>query len=754
MRIDTDNITSSSENDEDYYDRVVPIFEEGDAEFEAFVERVPSISKTITTTGSNNNNSNLLVNKISTYMKTEGFFVDFFETKLTFLKSAPNSFFPILNRNKDDNDFFAPTYMTDTEIRKRFIKPTKTNPERYKESKLGLEFNYTPNKKDDLEAQYILTHRLLYGKLCQDNLMKSSKNNTNQKKELNLPINVYEGKTFIKRFCDIFSFFPCIMDELQEKFDNEQFLIKKIIVTLVSGLHKLLSSQGIPLTALPGETFETKNGLFYLFAEVRNNKPIKISYNIRWKNRDITLDGWASFDFSYKEKQDKMVINVDSYNKMVMRKRTVAVNLVRRNANQFKNLEKILKLDKIKKNEEKDVGNERIFEFNLPKEFLVEGIVETIDNKNIRLINISSFIFLKGFIYCAFIVFNYNENKDLFSSISGMVVKPILNAADELNTSHYYIGLVVHNSGFSEEPIKNKLNFLNFLKIKGLEKKDKSPDSSKRTSFDKIGKKEGEEIKVSSQEKNNQKEENKSNKSPTNSKSQDSITNSNKPPNLHLIPFPHEDMKQKTEEEKNVFIKSENKNNNVFEKVNLTNESIRIDPPKTVEPSTFLSTVDLIYKNYKTNDQFITCFSSNFINVIILGSWIKLNFYEINYSTGEISQIFLKLIENINLPSLNLDKGISIQESENVFFTLKEYKNAIGKFWENIKLPLPTDTRFREDLIWLIRYYAYTENYYIEESEEGKKDFDKKRNEALKSASKWKDLLEGYVLANIISKMK
>jgi len=544
------------------------------------------------------------------------------------------------------------------------------------------------------------------------------------------------------------------MDELQEKYENEQFLIKKIIVTLVSGLHKLLSSQGIPLTALPGETFETKNGMFYLFAEVRNNKPIKINYNIRWRNRDITMDGWATFDFTYKEKQDKMVINVDSYNKMVMRRRAVNSNLSRRNANQFKNFEKILKLDKIKKNEEKEVGNERIFEFNLPKEFLVEGIVETIDKKNIRLINISSFIYLKGFIYCAFIVFNYNENKDLFSSISGMVVKPIMNAADELNTSHFYIGLLLHNSGFSEEPIKNKLNFLNFLKIKGLEKKDKCSESSKRTSFERTMKREGEEIKIDFQEKNNQIEENKKNKSPGNSKSQDSISNYNKPSNNNLIPFQQETLKSKDEEEeKIVIIKSETKINNASNKVILTNDSIKIEPPKTNEPNTFLSTVELIYKNYKTNDQFITCFSSNFINVIILGSWIKLNFYEINYSTGEISQIFLKLIEDINLPAMNFEQGISIQESENVFFSLKEYKNAIGKFWENIKLPLPTDTRFREDLIWLIRYYAYTENYFIEDSEEGKKDFEKKRIEALKSASRWKDLLEGYVLANIISKL-
>jgi hypothetical protein len=166
-----------------------------------------------------------------------------------------------------------------------------------------------------------------------------------------------------------------------------------------------------------------------------------------------------------------------------------------------------------------------------------------------------------------------------------------------------------------------------------------------------------------------------------------------------------------------------------------------------------MALIDLINKNYKTNDQFITCFSSNFIHTIILGSWLNLNFYEINYSNAEISQTFLKIVDNLNLPMMNLEKGISIEESENLYFTVKEYKKAVGKFWRPIKLPLPTDTRFREDLIWMIRYHTYTKSYFQEDTEEGKKDYDKKRSEAIKTASKWKDLLEGFVIANITSKI-
>ena len=78
----------------------------------------------------------------------------------------------------------------------------------------------------------------------------------------------------------------------------------------------------------------------------------------------------------------------------------------------------------------------------------------------------------------------------------------------------------------------------------------------------------------------------------------------------------------------------------------------------------------------------------------------------------------------------------------------------MGKFWAPLMYPLPSDTSFREDLIWLIRYYSNSKTIFLESSEDVKKDLDKRRNEALKSAAKWKDLLEGFVLANICSKIE
>ena len=160
-----------------------------------------------------------------------------------------------------------------------------------------------------------------------------------------------------------------------------------------------------------------------------------------------------------------------------------------------------------------------------------------------------------------------------------------------------------------------------------------------------------------------------------------------------------------------------------------------------------------MHRNIKTNDGFVSCFNSNFVSIIIFGSWVKLNFFEVNLSNCEIYQNFLLPITNFRPPVISLENGIMIQNTENQFFGLKEYKKSIGKFWEPVILPLPTDTRFREDLIWLLRYYSNSKSSFAETSEDIKKEYDKKRNEAIKSASKWKDLLEGFVLSNISSKI-
>ena len=85
----------------------------------------------------------------------------------------------------------------------------------------------------------------------------------------------------IKRFCDIFCFLPSIFEEMHDKLDDEELVIKKILMAIVSGIHKMMISQGIPLTALVGETYEIKKENCYLFAEVRKNKnPVKINYNL------------------------------------------------------------------------------------------------------------------------------------------------------------------------------------------------------------------------------------------------------------------------------------------------------------------------------------------------------------------------------------------------------------------------------------------------------------------------------------------
>ena len=427
-----------------------------------------------------NRNNNPLVNTISKLMKPDKFFVDLYETKINLLKTAPNSFFPILNRTKDDIDLFAPTYMISGEV-KEFIKPLKPNPSVYKSNLRGLEFNYTTDNKEDFESQYVMLHRLIYGKVCQDNLINSKKKKSEQEqKQLQFPISIYESKTFLKRFCDLFSFFPCVIKEIYDQFIDEKYMIKKILMTIVCGLHKFICSQGMPLTALPGETYEVVKDYFYLFAEVRKSKPIKIVYNIRWKGRSVTIDGWAEISYEFIEKSDKINVFLDSYNRMVVQK-----NLSQ--SKKIENIEKIEKKnkgikrknqgpaieDKKKKKEvEKEVGNERVFEFNFPKKFSMEGIVETLDRKiegmdnNFRIIYIDSFIFLKGFIYCGFLVFNYFENADIFGSFTSMINRPILNQAEELYTGHNFIGLIIHLSGFSVDSLKNKNSLLDIINIK------------------------------------------------------------------------------------------------------------------------------------------------------------------------------------------------------------------------------------------------------------------------------------------------
>ena len=56
-----------------------------------------------------------------------------------------------------------------------------------------------------------------------------------------------------------------------------------------------------------------------------------------------------------------------------------------------------------------------------------------------------------------------------------------------------------------------------------------------------------------------------------------------------------------------------------------------------------------MHRNIKTNDGFVSCFNSNFVSIIIFGSWVKLNFFEVNLSNCEISENLNDIINELNM---------------------------------------------------------------------------------------------------------
>ncbi len=86
---------------------------------------------------------------------------------------------------------------------------------------------------------------------------------------------VFEPVTLIKRFCDIFYYLDVTFAEMIKQ-DDEEHYIKKFLSGLISGFHRGISSQGIPLGCLIGETYELENGDLRLFAETKNDNPPKL----------------------------------------------------------------------------------------------------------------------------------------------------------------------------------------------------------------------------------------------------------------------------------------------------------------------------------------------------------------------------------------------------------------------------------------------------------------------------------------------
>jgi hypothetical protein len=169
----------------------------------------------------------------------------------------------------------------------------------------------------------------------------------------------------------------------------------------------------------------------------------------------------------------------------------------------------------------------------------------------------------------------------------------------------------------------------------------------------------------------------------------------------------------------------------------------------------FKKTIVSISRLSKTN-AFISSFNIHFIYKLYIGSWANLNFFEIIYQGNEMNEFYIKYkMDQVNarpISDFNSKKGLQIAIDDNNFFG--KYRSMYGNLWKPVQNPLITDTRYREDLLWLMRFYEIVEKFPENESNPDKLDsYDKVRLEAFLNAGKWKEVLEAYTYLNISKKI-
>jgi hypothetical protein len=159
----------------------------------------------------------------------------------------------------------------------------------------------------------------------------------------------------------------------------------------------------------------------------------------------------------------------------------------------------------------------------------------------------------------------------------------------------------------------------------------------------------------------------------------------------------------------------------------------------------YLEKVDKIYSDYIFD--VINKSKTEPVTYSIVGSWLELNFLSIDLQTKMVSLIQFKEVVKID-PVKYDDKKIDLAADniKNNFLHNQDYVDAFGKeIWEKVKIPVTSDTRYREDLIWLFRYFKLIKSV-AKESGASKLEMERVKLEALKLATRWKQLLEGYVL--------
>lgn len=701
-----------------------------------------------------------------------------FHKKAEYMMALPNSYLPFMKKPINSADpICAPLYMNEKEIIK-FCKPLMLKKDFYGKSKYGLSVKYNLDKKLDIQSNFIFHQRLFFDKILKERL--TNKISYGKDAEYELPLTVYEPVTLLRRFCDVFCYLNVGFEEIYSKTDyDEEVVIRKLFSSLIAGFHKPLASQGIPLKALIGETYEvdSENGDLKLFAEVKNDNPIHIVYNLRWKKRKALLDGWCCMKNEFVESSDELRIKLGSIN---------TLRLYYDNVNAYKT-----------------------FTFNLPLRCCFKGIVDPINDKFERNMSADSFMYIKGETKSAIIGFNHITHNSIFSAFYGMITKTIVNY-NEMRNGHSFLGVIFHNSGFSLENIKEIGQILQAFAVnsnrriesidKLLEEKsknDKNLDKDKSTIAEKTSLNNDsmqnrvdprfaavsyldffEEIQedenkgnegISPQDFSNRKDTENNRSNNINDESNIQIINKKTKSEISLSKNDktRDNSKNNNNKKNNIDDELLQKNNNINDnddglhkkEVKDANEGqknrrINIYPYK-IYYDLFKKTIISIYK-LANSSAFISSFNMHFIYKLYIGSWAHLNFFEIAYQGNEMNEFYIKYrMGQVNarpISDFNLKKGLKISIYDNNF--LGKYKELFGRLWKPVMNPLITDTRYREDLLWLLRFYEIVEYYPENERDLEKLDlYEQIRLEAFLNAGKWKEILEAYTYINISRRM-
>jgi hypothetical protein len=130
-----------------------------------------------------------------------------------------------------------------------------------------------------------------------------------------------------------------------------------------------------------------------------------------------------------------------------------------------------------------------------------------------------------------------------------------------------------------------------------------------------------------------------------------------------------------------------------------------------------------------------------------------MNFYQIEFDSLELSNFFLKPdlkhIKQRPKSQFNNKKNMTIVYDDFHFY--KKLKNVYGELWKAVKNPMITDTRYREDFLWLLRYYQLLSS--PEGDDQNADEFNAMITDALCNANIYKENLETYVRLNIAQRV-